>query len=212
MRGHSPSMSKNSNALDDSLPPRHRLGILQHCWVSRDREFRRARRRVAPAPRCRADRRGGTGRDGAASARRPRWIARILNSKAASTDWMMVCAGSAICCHSTEIQIRSVGRLLDLFHQGQVQVRRYTHEFLHAKAYLFRTIKGGVIVGSSNFTYGGLTSNLELNLGDYDPDVVARVEEWFDKLWENAEPYDLASFRSATRRVHAILGVPPCAV
>jgi len=88
---------------------------------------------------------------------------------------------------------RSIRRLLELFHHGQIRVRRYRREFLHAKAYLFQTRGGGVVVGSSNFTYGGLSGNLELNLGHYDEAIVGRVSAWFDDLWESAEPYDLAA-------------------
>lgn len=34
--------------------------------------------------------------------------------------------------------------------------------------------------------------NLELNLGHYDDQLVGRVEEWFDLLWENSKPFNLA--------------------
>ena len=50
----------------------------------------------------------------------------------------------------------------------------------------------GVIAGSSNLTSGGLTSNLELNLGRYDQPVVSRARQWFDELWDEAVDYDLA--------------------
>ncbi|MBU1320303.1 MAG: helicase, partial [candidate division Zixibacteria bacterium] len=64
--------------------------------------------------------------------------------------------------------------------------------FLHGKAYIFSTDEG-VLAGSSNFTAAGLSSNLELNLGHYQPGLVTRVEDWFDSLWNEAVPYDLAS-------------------
>ncbi len=83
--------------------------------------------------------------------------------------------------------------------RGQnVEVRRYERAFMHAKAYIFvpraDAIDGqaGVIVGSSNLTGGGLSRNLELNLGRYDDPVVARARAWFDDLWEEADPVDLA--------------------
>ena len=41
------------------------------------------------------------------------------------------------------------------------------------------------LVGSSNFTAAGLTSNLELNVGRYDPTPVTRGD-WFDDLWGRA--------------------------
>ncbi len=83
--------------------------------------------------------------------------------------------------------------LLDVLHSGRVEVKRYTKRFLHAKAFLFRTPGGGLVTGSSNLTYAGLRKNLELNLGHFDVPAVPRVEVWFDELWENAEPFDLAA-------------------
>lgn len=87
----------------------------------------------------------------------------------------------------------AVRRLLDVLHSGRVEVKRYTKRFLHAKAFLFRTPGGGLVTGSSNLTYAGLRRNLELNLGHFDVPAVPRVEMWFDDLWENAEPFDLAA-------------------
>lgn len=87
---------------------------------------------------------------------------------------------------------RSVRRLLDFLASGRIEVRRYEKAFLHGKAFIFSSDEG-VIAGSSNFTAAGLTSNLELNLGRYDPTPVRRVRDWFDSLWEQAAPYDLAS-------------------
>jgi hypothetical protein len=87
----------------------------------------------------------------------------------------------------------AVRRLLELLHSGKVEVRRYAKQFLHAKAYLFRTPGGGLVTGSSNFTYAGLKKNLELNLGHFDDPAVPKVEAWYDELWENAEPFDLAA-------------------
>ncbi len=76
---------------------------------------------------------------------------------------------------------------------GNMQVRRYTKAFLHAKAYIHSSHgDGGVIAGSSNLTHAGLTQNLELNLGCFDPPIVREARQWFEDLWEDAEPYDLA--------------------
>ncbi len=88
---------------------------------------------------------------------------------------------------------QAVRRLLDLLHGGKVEVRRYTRQFLHAKAFVFRTSGGGTVVGSSNLTYAGLRGNMELNLGHYADPVVGKVESWFDEMWQAAEPFDLAA-------------------
>ena len=89
-------------------------------------------------------------------------------------------------------------KLVDALRAGNMEVRRYEKAFLHAKAYIVTSEKGsygrpeGVIAGSSNLTGAGLARNLELNLARYDRPVVDEAERWFDDLWDDAEPYDLA--------------------
>ncbi len=76
---------------------------------------------------------------------------------------------------------------------GNMEVRRYTKAFLHAKAYIHSSEEdGGIIAGSSNLTHAGLTHNLELNLGCYDHATLQQSQQWFDDLWDEANPYDLA--------------------
>lgn len=87
----------------------------------------------------------------------------------------------------------AIRRLLGFLHSGKIEVRRVEDRFLHAKAFVFRVVGGGCLVGSSNLTYAGLRRNLELNLGHYEDQVVGKVENWFDELWDTAQPYDLAS-------------------
>jgi len=87
----------------------------------------------------------------------------------------------------------AIRALLSAVSSGRFEVRRYERQFLHAKAFLFRAPDGGLISGSSNFTAGGLRSNLELNLGNYDAALVARVQQWFDELWLDSVPFDLAA-------------------
>lgn len=89
----------------------------------------------------------------------------------------------------------AIRTLLDFLRSGKIEVRRFTRRFLHGKAYLFRG--HGVIAGSSNLTAAGLAFNLELNLGQYQPHVCDAVERWFDELWAEAEPFDLAALYEA---------------
>ena len=96
----------------------------------------------------------------------------------------------------TKTTDRHIRGLLEFLESGRIEVRRYGRRFLHGKAYLFSEGRG-VIAGSSNFTAAGLTTNLELNLGHYDPEKATRVQEWFDRLWDDAEPYDLADIYRA---------------
>jgi len=90
----------------------------------------------------------------------------------------------------------SLRKLLSFLGSGRIEVRRYESAFLHGKAFIFSDDEG-VIAGSSNFTAAGLTSNLELNLGRYDPTPVRQVRGWFDDLWDEAKPFDLASVYAA---------------
>lgn len=92
-------------------------------------------------------------------------------------------------------QARSqVQDLIGWLRSGGVEVRRYTREFLHGKAYLIDNPALGVIAGSSNFTHAGLSKNRELNLGQYNASTIEAVRNWFDDLWAAAEPFDLAGF------------------
>ncbi|MDP2182970.1 MAG: SNF2-related protein, partial [Actinomycetota bacterium] len=85
----------------------------------------------------------------------------------------------------------------------RVEVRRFTNGFMHGKCFVLEVPVGkGVLAGSSNFTYAGLAENRELNLGQYEPDTVDTVLEWFDELWEQSEAYDLAALYEARWQPH----------
>ncbi len=86
----------------------------------------------------------------------------------------------------------SINKLIEFLKSDQIEVKRYTGSFLHAKAYLFRGNERGLISGSSNLTYAGMERNLELNLGHYEDPLLEEVEKWYDDLWEKAEDFDLA--------------------
>jgi hypothetical protein len=94
--------------------------------------------------------------------------------------------------------IAALRRLINRLRGQNVEVRRYERAFMHAKAYIFVPPadavdgKAGVIAGSSNLTGGGLSRNLKLNLGRYDDPVVEQARAWFDELWDEADPVDLA--------------------
>ncbi|WP_435158065.1 helicase-related protein [Haladaptatus sp. DFWS20] len=83
-------------------------------------------------------------------------------------------------------------KLVDFLRSERVEVRRHEDRFIHGKAYLFSDHQG-VIAGSSNFTGAGLNSNLELNIGAYDPHVTGQVQDWFEDLWAESEEFDLAA-------------------
>ena len=98
----------------------------------------------------------------------------------------------------TRTSATALRTLIAALRGGNMEVRRYERAFLHAKAYILTSggdafgAPEGVIAGSANLTAAGLSDNLELNLGRYDRPIVERARAWFDELWEQAEPYDLA--------------------
>lgn len=85
-------------------------------------------------------------------------------------------AGELACMSLDEPAMRLVEDLIAFLRRDHVQVRLYERGFLHAKAYIFHQDRVGAtnlddrlrpfaaVVGSSNFTGPGLTSNKELNL------------------------------------------------
>ena len=96
-----------------------------------------------------------------------------------------------------------VRRLVAWLRSPDVEVRRLEDRFLHGKAFLVSDRSHGVMAGSSNFTRAGLTSNVELNLGNYSPHVVRQVQEWFEELWAEAAEYDLAGVFAPRLEPHA---------
>ncbi|RKY64459.1 MAG: hypothetical protein DRQ08_07635 [Candidatus Latescibacterota bacterium] len=73
-----------------------------------------------------------------------------------------------------------------------VEVRRFDRAFVHGKAYILDGVPalGSLgIVGSSNFTGGGLTSDLELNAVLKQASTVRQLKGWFESLWAEAEDY-----------------------
>jgi len=91
-----------------------------------------------------------------------------------------------------------VTQLVEMMKNKKIEVRIYSKEKLHAKAYLFENkkevqeatdLKGTGIVGSSNLSLAGIQHSSELNLrtshyADYDA-----LKEWFEKLWEEGIEY-----------------------
>ncbi|MEM4346750.1 MAG: phospholipase D-like domain-containing protein, partial [Candidatus Caldarchaeum sp.] len=87
---------------------------------------------------------------------------------------------------------RLLQKTTQYFKDGKRQVRTVEGRFFHGKAYIaaspsMREVRRGVgVVGSSNFTYGGLVSNRELNMLNTDREVVKELCEWFLDQWNTA--------------------------
>ena len=73
----------------------------------------------------------------------------------------------------------------------EVEVRRFTRQFLHGKAYLLGDAADPrvALVSSANLTGAGLFRNLELGLAHYQPNVAGQAIAWFDDLWGQATDF-----------------------
>jgi hypothetical protein len=71
----------------------------------------------------------------------------------------------------------------------KIECRVYRQNKFHAKAYIthakLAVVGPAALVGSSNFTYPGLTANVELNVQLRRE--VELLQEWFERHWNNAE-------------------------
>ncbi len=76
---------------------------------------------------------------------------------------------------------------------GNIDIRIYTSDFMHAKAYIFKTKSDSVVpigsVGSSNFSLAGLHANTELN-AIITAAHMKNLEEWFEKIWKTSENFN----------------------
>jgi superfamily II DNA or RNA helicase len=98
-----------------------------------------------------------------------------------------------------ELELVSAGvKVTDLIESGKLEVRIYRGAFLHAKAYVFTNSSGNDavgIIGSSNFTLAGLTTNTELNSLEDENRIVKYKPEnstdthghlsWFNEIWND---------------------------
>ena len=98
-----------------------------------------------------------------------------------------------------------VSGIKTMIDDGRLQVKIYRTDFMHAKTFIFGDLNDDAavgLIGSSNFTRAGLTSNIELNALEDDSRIVkstphAETDEhghlsWFNAIWasESAEVWD----------------------
>ncbi len=85
--------------------------------------------------------------------------------------------------------LEGVPAIVDAIASGQIACRIYARDKFHAKAYITHAkqavIGSSALVGSSNFTLPGLTTNVELNIQIRRE--VELLQEWFEKHWNDAE-------------------------
>jgi superfamily II DNA or RNA helicase len=86
--------------------------------------------------------------------------------------------------------LAGVGAVVEGIRSGKIQCRVYRKAKFHAKAYItharLEVVGSSALVGSSNFTYPGLTENIELNVQITGRPVTV-LHEWYEEHWKNAE-------------------------
>ncbi len=96
----------------------------------------------------------------------------------------------------TDEAVQLVNTLVALIESGRLKVRVYTQGRLHAKAYIFDYPPGSpygsgmAIVGSSNFTLSGVSTNTELNVKVPGDANHAELTRWFEDLWAEAQDFE----------------------
>jgi len=90
-------------------------------------------------------------------------------------------------------KIKALEKLHDYIREGKIDIKIYTKEKFHAKAYIFERNDGSIgdvaVVGSSNFTRMGLGGNTELNSIHRNTAELNELKEWYKVIWKEAEPY-----------------------
>lgn len=85
--------------------------------------------------------------------------------------------------------LTGVPAIVEAIKKGQIECRIYTKEKFHAKAYIthakLAVVGSTALVGSSNFTYPGLTDNVELNIQIRRE--VEQLQEWYERHWNEAQ-------------------------
>lgn len=85
--------------------------------------------------------------------------------------------------------LRGVPAIVEAIAKGRIEFRVYRKDKFHAKAYITHAkhavVGPAALVGSSNFTYPGLTENVELNVQLRRE--VELLQEWYERHWNEAE-------------------------
>jgi superfamily II DNA or RNA helicase len=100
--------------------------------------------------------------------------------------------------------LEGVPAIVEGIRAGKIQARVYRRDKFHAKCYLTHgraaVIGSFGLVGSSNFTYPGLSDNVELNVQVRGNDV-RLLQEWYERHWDAAEDITPEILRTLDRHV-----------
>ena len=100
--------------------------------------------------------------------------------------------------------LTGVPAIVEGIRSGKIECRVYRKDKFHAKAYITharqKVVGSFALVGSSNFTYPGLTDNIELNVRITGSEV-ALLQQWYEDHWEQAEDITPEILKTIDRHV-----------
>ena len=95
-----------------------------------------------------------------------------------------------------------VPAIVEAIRSGKIACRVYRKDKFHAKAYItharLEVVGASALVGSSNFTYPGLSENVELNV-QITGRPVSVLQEWYEEHWNDAEDVTAEILRTIER-------------
>lgn len=104
--------------------------------------------------------------------------------------------------------LAGVPGIVEAIRSGKIMCKVYRKDKFHAKAYItharLEVIGSSALVGSSNFTYPGLTENIELNV-QITGQPVAVLQEWYEEHWAEAEDVSVELLTTIERHAREYL-------
>lgn len=99
-----------------------------------------------------------------------------------------------------------IDAIADAIRSKKIECRVYRKDKFHAKAYITHArmdvVGSSALVGSSNFTFPGMTENVELNV-QITGTPVAVLQEWFEEHWDLSEDVTPDILRVVERHTRA---------
>ena len=104
--------------------------------------------------------------------------------------------------------LTGVPAIVEAIRSKRIICRVYRKDKFHAKAYItharLEVVGSSALVGSANFTYPGLTENIELNV-QITGQPVRVLQEWYEEHWDKAEDVSEDILKTIERHTHEYL-------
>ena len=104
--------------------------------------------------------------------------------------------------------LAGVPAIVEAIRSGKIKCRVYRKDKFHAKAFItharLEVVGSSALVGSSNFTYPGLSENVELNV-QITGQPVTVLQEWYEEHWADAEDVSAEILKTIERHTREYL-------